>query len=85
LPVVLYGHEAWSLTLKEEQRLRVLEIRVLREIFKPNTTKEWKKLHYDELLGMFCSPYCLQVITLRGMSWVGHAAYRGERRGVYRV
>jgi hypothetical protein len=35
LPVVLYGCETWSLTLKEEHRLRVLENRVLRRIFGP--------------------------------------------------
>jgi hypothetical protein len=33
LPVVLYGRETWSLTLREEQRLRVFENRVLRRIF----------------------------------------------------
>jgi hypothetical protein len=71
--------------MKEEQRLRVLEIRVLREIFEPNITKEWNKLHFDEFLGTFCSPYFLQVIKLRRMRWVGHAAYGGERRGPYQV
>jgi hypothetical protein len=35
LPVVLYGCETWSLTLREEQRLRVFENRVLRRIFGP--------------------------------------------------
>jgi hypothetical protein len=37
LPVVLYGCETWSLTLREEQRLRVFENRVLRQIFGPKT------------------------------------------------
>jgi len=85
LHVVLYGREVWSLTLKEEQRLRVLENRVLREIFEPNITRDWKKLQYDELHDVFCSPYVLQVINLRRMRWVGHSAYRGERRGAFRV
>ena len=35
LPVVLYGYETWSLTLREERRLRVFENRVLRRIFGP--------------------------------------------------
>jgi len=48
LPVVLYGCETWSLTLREERRLRVFENRVLRRIFGPNrdeVTGEWRKLH----------------------------------------
>jgi hypothetical protein len=39
LPVVLYGYETWSLTLKEEQRRRVLENRVLRRMFGPKRDK----------------------------------------------
>ena len=53
LPVVLYGCEIWSLTLREERRLRVLENRVLRRIFAPSrdeVTEEWRKLHNEEIL-----------------------------------
>ena len=49
LPVVLYGCETWSLTLREERRLRVFENRVLRRVFGPKTdevTGEWRKLHH---------------------------------------
>ena len=52
LPVVLYGCDTWSLTLREECRLRVFENRVLREIFGPKTdevTGEWRRLHDKEL------------------------------------
>jgi hypothetical protein len=52
LPVVLYGCETWSLTLREEHRLRVFEKRVLRRIFEPmrdEVTGEWRKLHSGEL------------------------------------
>jgi len=52
LPVVLYGCETWSLTLREERRLRVFENRVFRRIFGPKkdeVTGEWRKLHYEEL------------------------------------
>jgi len=52
LPVVLYGCEIWSLTLREERRLRVFENRVLRRIFGPKTdevTGKWRKLHNEEL------------------------------------
>jgi hypothetical protein len=48
LPVVLYGSETWSVTLREEHRLRVFENRVLRGIFGPKgdeVTGEWRKLH----------------------------------------
>ena len=48
LPVVLYGCETWSLTLREERRVRVFENRVLRGIFGPErdeVTGEWRKLH----------------------------------------
>jgi hypothetical protein len=47
LPVVLYGCETWSLTLKEEHRLRMLENRVLRRMFGPNrdmASGEWRTL-----------------------------------------
>ena len=47
-PVVLYGCEIWSLTLREEHRLRVFENRVLRGIFgakRNEVTGEWRKLH----------------------------------------
>jgi hypothetical protein len=52
LAVVLYGHETWSLTLREEHRLRVFENRVLRRIFGPKRDEvigEWRKLHNEEL------------------------------------
>jgi hypothetical protein len=52
LPVVLYGCETWSLTLREEHRLRMFENRVLRRIFGPKrdeVTGEWRKLHNEEL------------------------------------
>jgi hypothetical protein len=48
LPVVLYGYETWSLTLREEHRLRVFENRVLRRIFAPKRDEvagDWRKLH----------------------------------------
>ena len=86
LPVVLYGCETWSLTLREERRLRVLENRVLRRIFGPRrdeVTGEWRKLHNEEL-NLYCSPNIVRVIKSRRMRWVGHMARLGEGRGVYR-
>jgi hypothetical protein len=54
LPVVLYGYETWSLTLREEHRLRVFENRVLRRIFGPKREEDgsWRKFHNDELLNL---------------------------------
>jgi hypothetical protein len=52
LPVVLYGCETWSLTLREEYRWRVFENRVLRKIFGPKRDEViggWRKLHDEEL------------------------------------
>ena len=88
LPVVLYGCETWSFTLREERRLRVFENRVLRRVFGPNrgeVTGEWRKLHNEELNDLYCSPNIVRVIKSRRMRWAGHVARMGERRGVYRV
>jgi hypothetical protein len=59
LPVVLYGCETWSLTLREEHRLRMFENRVLRRIFGPKrdeVTGEWRKLHSEELHNLYSFP-----------------------------
>jgi hypothetical protein len=68
LLVVLYGCETWSLTLKEERRMRVFENRVLRRIFGPNrdeVTREWRKLHNEELNGLYSLPNIVRVIKPR--------------------
>jgi len=65
LPVVLYGCETWSLTLREERRLMVFENRVLRGILGPRrdkVTREWRKLHNDELNDQYCSQNIIWVI-----------------------
>ena len=65
LPVVLYGCETWSLTMREERRLRVFENRVLRRVFGPKrdeVTGEWRKLHNEELSDLYSSPNIGRVI-----------------------
>ena len=64
LTVVLYGCETWSLTLREERRVRVFGNRVLRRIFGPKrdeATGEWRKLHNEELNDVYCSPYIVRL------------------------
>ena len=60
LPVVLYGCETWSLTLREERRLRVFENKVLRRIFGPRrdeVTGDWRRLHNEEICFVLLTQY----------------------------
>ena len=88
LPVVLYGCETWSLTLREERRLKVSENRVLRTILGPKrgeVTGEWRKLHNEELNELYFSSSILRVVKSRRMRWAGHVTRMGEGKSVYRV
>ena len=80
LPVFLCGCETWSVTLREERRLRVFENRVLRKIFGPKRDEvagEWRKLHTEELNDLYCSPYIVRMIRSRRMRWAGRLARVG--------
>ena len=88
LPVVLYGCETWSLTLREERRLTVFESRVLRRIFGPKrdeVTGEWRTLRKEGLSDLYSLPNIVRVVKSRKMRWAGHVARMGEGRGEYRV
>jgi hypothetical protein len=88
LPVVLYGYETWSLTLREEHRLGVFESRVLRRTFGPKrveVTGEWRKLHNEELHDLYSSPSIIRIIKARRMRWAGHVARMGEKSNAYRL
>jgi hypothetical protein len=88
LLVVLYGCETLSPTLREEHRLRVFENRVLRRIFGPKrdeVTGGWRKLHNEELHGLYSSPSTVRVIKAWRMSWAGHVARMREVRGTYNI
>jgi len=65
MPVVLFGCETWSLTLREERKLRLFENKVLRRIFGPRRdeiTWEWRRLHNEELNDFYSSPNIVRVI-----------------------
>jgi hypothetical protein len=88
LPVVWYGCETWSLTLREEHRLRVFQNRVLRRIFGPKRDEvmgEWRKLPNGELHNLHSSPHIIRQIKSRRMRCAGHVARMGEGRNLYRV
>jgi len=86
LPLVVYGCETWSLTLREDPRLRVCENRVLK-IFGPKRDEvigEWRRLHNEELNDPYSSPNIVRVIKWRRMKWAVHVARtgRGEERRI---
>jgi len=86
--VVLYRCETWSLTLREERRLRVFENRVLRRMFEPKRHKvTWNGENYvmRSLYDLYSLPNIFRVIRSRRMRWAGHVARMMESRGVCRV
>jgi hypothetical protein len=77
LPVLLYGHETWPLTLREVHRLNVFENRILRRIFglkKDEVMRGWRKPHNEELHNLYSSPSIIRIINSRWMRWAGHVA-----------
>jgi hypothetical protein len=79
LSVVLYGCETWSLTLREEHRLRVFENRVLRRIFglrRDEVTGEWRKLHNEELHNLYSSPDIIRQVKSRQGELGGRGMWR---------
>jgi hypothetical protein len=90
--MVLCECETWSLTLREEHRLRVFENRVLRRIFglrRDEVMVEWRKLHNEELRDLYSSSSIIRIIKSsssiiriiksRRMRWAGHVARMGRR------
>jgi hypothetical protein len=74
--------------LREERRLRVFENRVLRRVFGSKwdeVTGGWRKLHNEELSGLYSLPNIVRVVKSGRMRWAGHVALMGEGRDVHRV
>jgi hypothetical protein len=72
----------------KEHRLRVFENRVPRRIFGPKrdeVTRDWRKLHSEELHNLYSSPNIIRMMKSRRMRWAGHAARMGERRNACRI
>ena len=78
----------WSLSLREERRLRVFKNRMLRRVFGPKrdeVTGEWRELHNEELNDLYSLPNIEWVVKSRRIRWAGHVARMGEDRGAHRV
>jgi hypothetical protein len=86
--MVLYGCEIWSLTLREEHRLKMFENRVLRRIFGPKRdemTQEWRKLHNEQLHDLYSPQSIIRIIKPRMKRLAGHVARMGEKMNAYRL
>jgi hypothetical protein len=88
LPVVLYGRETWSLTLRDEHRLKVFESRLLRRIYGPKRDEvmdDWRKLHNKELHNLYSSPNIIRKIKSKRMGWAVHVVRMGAKKNAYRI
>ena len=85
--LVLYGCETWSLTLREESKLRVFENRILRRIFglKRDENGEWRRLHNEELHSLYRSPKIVRMIKRIRLRWTGHVARREDGRSAFKI
>jgi hypothetical protein len=75
---IQYGCETWSLTLREEHRLKAL-----RRIFEPKrdkVTRGWRKLHNEELHNLYSSAGIIRMIKSKRMKWPGYVVHMGEKR-----
>ena len=81
------GCETWTLTLRDECRLRVFVNRILRRIFglKKDENGEWRRLHNEELHSLYRSPNIVRVIKSRRFRWAGHVARMEEGRSAFKI
>jgi hypothetical protein len=84
--VVLYGYEAWFLTLREEDRLMVFEKRVLRRIFrskKNDMTGGLRKLQNEELYNFHSSSSIIRIMTSKEHKMGRACSKNGDKRDIY--
>jgi hypothetical protein len=84
----LYGCETWSLTFREEHRLRVFENRVLRRMFgreRDEVIGGWRKLHNEELHNLYSSQNIISMIKSRRMVWMEHVVRMGKMRNACKM
>jgi hypothetical protein len=70
LPMILYGCETWSLTLRKKYRLKIFKNRLLRGISGPirdELTEGWRKLHNEELHNLYSSLSIIRMIKWKRM------------------
>jgi hypothetical protein len=80
---VVCGCETWSLTWREEGRLRVFGKRVLRGLFGPKRDKltgEWRRLNNEEICNLYCSPNIIGDFKSRRMRWAGNVVRMEKRK-----
>jgi hypothetical protein len=88
LTVDLNGCETWSLTLREQHRLRVFENRALRRTFGPKREEmpgRWRRLHNEELHNLYASPHIIIVIKSKRIRRARHIASMGEVTSAYNI
>jgi hypothetical protein len=88
LPVVSYGCETWSLTLREEHRLRVLENRALRSNFglkRDDVKGGWRKQHNEKLHNLYSSPNKIRMLKPRRLRWAERCSTHVGKRNAYRT
>ena len=84
---MLYGFEAWSVTLREECRLRVFEDRILRQILRPKSdvNGEWRRINNEELHILYHSPNIARMNKSRRLRWAGHVDGMEESRSALKI
>ena len=84
---VVGTYETWSVTLREECKLRIFENRILRGIFgsKRDENVEWKKLHSEERHSFYRSQYIVRVNKTGRLRWAGNVARIEEGRRTYKI